>query len=201
MFGPRMLLISIQNATSNHRYATHTLPALHISPSRAYLQSLEKQLSHLRLELTQAYRSRSLSQSAQLDLTSTLRKREDALTQLSAQAASLDLSLSKSTQKNREWEERYKARESDVQHLQDEMLALHLEVEQLMQRNRALEGDNASLLQRWLDRMNERVDWMNSDFEKERGKLSSIEPTVEVEDSVGNEQTNRSSGSKEKGKK
>jgi hypothetical protein len=42
-----------------------------------------------------------------------------------------------------------------------------LELDQLSQRNSALQADNASLLQRWLDKMNERVDKMNDDFERE----------------------------------
>jgi hypothetical protein len=59
---------------------------------------------------------------------------------------------------------------SGKQHLHDEILSLHLELDQLSQRNSALQADNASLLQRWLDKMNERVDKMNADFESESSK-------------------------------
>lgn len=39
-----------------------------------------------------------------------------------------------------------------------------------MQRNTALQTDNASLLQRWLDKMNLTAEEMNADFEKEAGQ-------------------------------
>lgn len=54
--------------------------------------------------------------------------------------------------------------------MDDEILSLHLELDQLSLRNSALQADNASLLQRWLDKMNERVDKMNADFESESSK-------------------------------
>ena len=101
------------------------------------------------------------------------------------------------SKREREHEERWKIKENDVQvrgdstssgpnvcrspdffrlpalgpqHLHDEILSLHLELDQLSQRNSALQADNASLLQRWLDKMNERVDKMNADFESESSK-------------------------------
>lgn len=39
-----------------------------------------------------------------------------------------------------------------------------------MQRNTALQADNASLLQRWLDKMNLTAEEMNADFEREAGE-------------------------------
>jgi hypothetical protein len=50
------------------------------------------------------------------------------------------------------------------------VLSLTLELNQLTHRNAALQADNASLLQRWLDKMNERADAMNETFEKELNK-------------------------------
>lgn len=76
-------------------------------------------------------------------------------------------------------------REVDVQNLHDEVLGLTLELNQVEERNKALRGDNASLLQRWLDRMNERADRMNDDLEKEgdstsKGKGKKDESSIEV---------------------
>ncbi len=51
--------------------------------------------------------------------------------------------------------------------LHDEILALQIEISGLGQRNAALQADNASLLQRWLDKMNMTVDEMNAEFEAE----------------------------------
>jgi hypothetical protein len=45
--------------------------------------------------------------------------------------------------------------------LQDELSALSLELNQVELRNDDLKRDNANLLQRWLDRMNEEAEKMN----------------------------------------
>lgn len=45
--------------------------------------------------------------------------------------------------------------------LQDELSALSLELNQVEIRNDNLKRDNASLLQRWLDRMNSEAEKMN----------------------------------------
>ena len=48
-----------------------------------------------------------------------------------------------------------------IQMLQDELSALSLELNQVELRNDNLKRDNASLLQRWLDRMNDEAEKMN----------------------------------------
>lgn len=48
-----------------------------------------------------------------------------------------------------------------IQILQDELATLSLELSQIETRNQDLKKDNASLLQRWLDRMNEEAEKMN----------------------------------------
>ena len=47
------------------------------------------------------------------------------------------------------------------QMLQDELSALSLELNQVELRNDDLKRDNAGLLQRWLDRMNDEAERMN----------------------------------------
>lgn len=59
------------------------------------------------------------------------------------------------------------AKNEPRQTLHDEVMSLNLELNQLTQRNANLQADNASLLQRWLDRMNEKAERMNEDFERE----------------------------------
>jgi len=49
-----------------------------------------------------------------------------------------------------------------VQLLHDEVQSLNLELNQVIARNEALTVDNASLLQRWLDHMNETATKMNA---------------------------------------
>ena len=46
-------------------------------------------------------------------------------------------------------------------------MSLNLELTSVTQRNVALQADNASLLQRWIDKMNLTADEMNQEFEKE----------------------------------
>jgi hypothetical protein len=46
-------------------------------------------------------------------------------------------------------------------------MSLNLEITSITQRNTALQADNASLLQRWLDKMNLTAEEMNEEFERE----------------------------------
>ena len=50
---------------------------------------------------------------------------------------------------------------SPLQILQDEISTLNLELNHTTARNEALKKDNASLLQRWIDKMNDEVEHMN----------------------------------------
>lgn len=151
-----------------------TLAVSHRSQSKSYITTLEKQLSHLRVELSDAYRSRSATQDKQLGLTDTLRERDDEIRALRDELRLLQDRAERTTKRQREWEERLKIKEADAQHLQDELLSLHLELDQVTQRNAALQTDNATLLQRWLDKMNEKVDTMNIDFERESSARDAV---------------------------
>lgn len=78
--------------------------------------------------------------------------------------------------------------------LQDELSALSLELNQVEIRNDGLKRDNASLLQRWLDRMNDEAEKMNEgnrflqEVEQRRGAkedatpLSSSSPPAAAEE-------------------
>jgi hypothetical protein len=52
--------------------------------------------------------------------------------------------------------------------LQDEIMTHTIEVSALTQKNQALQNDNASLLQRWIDKMNLTAEELNASFEKEQ---------------------------------
>lgn len=79
-----------------------------------------------------------------------------------------------------------------TQMLQDELSALSLELNQVEARNDALKKDNASLLQRWLDRMNDEAERMNLSTDEEhrraeearKAKESTPTPTT-TEDAEG----------------
>lgn len=69
-----------------------------------------------------------------------------------------------------------------IQILQDELATLSLELSQIEARNQDLKKDNASLLQRWLDRMNEEAEKMNEGTiwleEVRKRRESSTQPTA-----------------------
>lgn len=54
------------------------------------------------------------------------------------------------------------------QTLNDELLSLNLELTSTLTRNAALKSDNAQLVQRWIDKMQENVDSMNVAFDAEQ---------------------------------
>jgi phosphoglycerate-specific signal transduction histidine kinase len=71
--------------------------------------------------------------------------------------------------------------------LQDELSALSLELNQVEIRNDNLKRDNASLLQRWLDRMNDEAEKMNEgnrflqEVEQRKGSREETPPTLPSE--------------------
>jgi hypothetical protein len=87
---------------------THTDP-------RTYIQTIEKQLSHLRLELSDAYRSRASSQEKQLQLGDRLRERDDECRALRDELREGREREAGGKKRERDWEERYRVREGDVQ--------------------------------------------------------------------------------------
>lgn len=67
--------------------------------------------------------------------------------------------------------------------LNDELLSLNLEVNAVTSRNNALQADNASLLQRWIDKMNLTAEEMNDEFEKEA--QTSVKPKANTNGEKG----------------
>ncbi|OXB38245.1 hypothetical protein J007_01978 [Cryptococcus neoformans] len=164
------------------------------------LTHLDAQLTSLRNELSTLYRSQAVSQNKQLQLTDAIRERDataanlrDELNILRADRAALEKRVI-------EWDLRWKSREKDMETLSDEIMSLNLEISALTERNEGLLKDNANLLQRWLDKMNERAEEMNQAFEKEAGvakgfkeeeekifeeAFEEVEPPEESEDDEG----------------
>lgn len=83
--------------------------------ARSYIVTLERQLSHLRAELSDAYRSRSASQDKQLRLTDTLRERDDEIRALKDEMRSIKERNERMSKREREHEEKWKVKEVDVQ--------------------------------------------------------------------------------------
>lgn len=153
------------------------------SGTRAYIATLEKQLSQLRIEVSNLYRMQSQSTSRQLSLTDTLRVKDVELHQVVSQLQSTQASLERLEAREKEHSDRSRLQNDQIQRLHDELLAVNLELSLQVERNKALEGDNASLLQRWIDKMNDRAERMNEQFELEQGRAKGTPESEKKEES------------------
>ena len=79
--------------------------------------------------------------------------------------------MSRLEAREKEYADRSRLQNEQIQRLHDELLATNLELSLQVERNKALEGDNASLLQRWIDKMNDRAELMNAQFEEEQVRV------------------------------
>lgn len=93
-----------------------------------------------------------------------------ALHQVTTQLNATQATVARLDTKEKEQADRLRLQNDQIQRLHDELLAVNLELSLQVERNKALEGDNASLLQRWIDRMNDRAERMNAEFEEEQGR-------------------------------
>lgn len=167
------LIVIAVNIRSDHRIDSGT---------RAYIATLEKQLSQLRMEVSNLYRAQSQSTSRQLSLTDALRAKDVELHHVASQLQSTQASLARFEAKEKEHSDRSRLQNDQIQRLHDELLAVNLELSLQVERNKALEADNASLLQRWIDKMNDRAERMNEQFEQEQGKAKGTAESEKKED-------------------
>ncbi|KAJ9103751.1 hypothetical protein QFC21_002211 [Naganishia friedmannii] len=147
-----------------------------------YIATLERQVSQLRAEISNLYRLQSQSTNRQLSLTDTLREKDDNIHQLEGRLQATQTFLSRLEAREKEYADRSRLQNEQIQRLHDELLATNLELSLQVERNKALEGDNASLLQRWIDKMNDRAESMNAQFEEEQGRVKT-KPDDEVKES------------------
>ncbi|ORX34795.1 autophagy-related protein 16 [Kockovaella imperatae] len=141
-----------------------------VSRPSPILSHLDAQLSTLRAELSTVYRTQAASQNRQLALSDALRDRDEEVRGLREEVRELRDARDTAVRKEKDWDERWKMRTKDLETLNDEILSLNVELSGMAQNNAALKADNASLLQRWLDKMNLTAEEMNEDFEKETTK-------------------------------
>jgi chromosome segregation ATPase len=100
---------------SAHPFKSYTTLTPDRAGTKSYIITLEKQLSHLRAELSDAYRSRSTSQDKQLRLTDTLRERDDEVRALKDEVRVMRERAERMSKREREHEERWKIKDNDVQ--------------------------------------------------------------------------------------
>ncbi|EOQ99485.1 hypothetical protein J056_001808 [Wallemia ichthyophaga EXF-994] len=127
----------------------------------AFIQSLQSQLHSYRDELTNFYKSQNIHNLKLLNLNELLRDKDNSLRAIEAENLSLKASVSRLTKAREDDFEGKRERERGIESLQDDLATLKLELDQVELRNQDLKNDNANLLQRWLDRMNDEAQHMN----------------------------------------
>ncbi|KAK8845570.1 hypothetical protein IAR55_006285 [Kwoniella newhampshirensis] len=153
------------------------------STPSSFITHLDAQLTSMRSELSQAYRSQAASQNKQLQMADSLRDRDEDVRGLKEEVRELRDQRDASYRKERDWEERWKVRTKDLEALSDELISQNLEISSLEQQVLDLKTDNAHLLQRWIDKMNSTAEEMNAAFEEEQAETRDKE-NIEEEDIV-----------------
>jgi len=127
----------------------------------AYIQSLESEISHLRDEMSAVYKTQGQNAQRLLAINETLREREDSAR---ADTESLRQAREEVAQLRRKVEqhsEQMAEKDRVIQTLTDDVTMLNLEYTTMEEQKEELRKDNATLLQRWIDRMNSEVDKLN----------------------------------------
>ncbi|TKY88161.1 hypothetical protein EX895_002871 [Sporisorium graminicola] len=148
----------------------------------AYITSLEQQLSGLRDEVATLYKTQGQNAQRLLLMSESHREKEDEARRQSEALAKLQLEHEKLKRQADDLIHAGGEKDRGIQILQDELATLSLELSQIEARNQDLKKDNASLLQRWLDRMNEEAEKMNEGTiwleEVRKRRESSTQPTA-----------------------
>lgn len=142
--------------------STSATAAATVNPVQlAYITSLEQQLSALRDEIATLYKTQGQNAQRLLLMSESHHEKEQEARRQSELLANLQLEHDKLKRQAEDLGHAVGEKDKGIQILQDELATLSLELSQIEARNEDLKKDNASLLQRWLDRMNEEADKMN----------------------------------------
>ncbi|CAH7666445.1 autophagy-related protein 16 [Phakopsora pachyrhizi] len=151
-----------------------------LSVAKAYTASLESQLTSLRDELASVYKTQGQNAQRLLVMNEALREREERSRGEEEELRLLRVEVARLRERVTNHAEVMREKERNVQILQDELSTLQLEYSQQEQKIKDLETDNASLLQRWLDRLNDEAARMNDAtqflVEAEKKGLPPLEP-------------------------
>ncbi|KAJ1020854.1 hypothetical protein NDA18_005703 [Ustilago nuda] len=145
--------------------STSTSPTPFTSPANpvqvAYITSLEQQLSSLKDEIATLYKTQGQNAQRLLLMSESHRTQEEEFRNQTESLAKLQLEHEKLERQAEDLTHTIGEKDRGMQILQDELATLSLELSQIEARNEDLKKDNASLLQRWLNRMNEEAEKMN----------------------------------------
>ncbi|GJJ76741.1 autophagy-related protein 16-1 [Entomortierella parvispora] len=142
---------------------------------------LEAQVSSLKDERAELYKTQGTNAQRLLDLNDILRVKDATLAQNKDEIRRLAEANHVLAHKNQEFTELVREKDVTIQVIQDELATLQLEMVKLDERQRDLERENAQLLQRWLKKMNEEAERMNAAnvfLENEQQDASALSPPV-----------------------
>ncbi|KZW02089.1 ATG16-domain-containing protein [Exidia glandulosa HHB12029] len=155
------LLRAVGTVKSNPNASTVLVGAEDNPVRAAYTASLEQQVSSMRDELAAAYKAQSQATQRLIAVNDTQRAHEEQARADADQIRKLQDELTILRRKVAQHNEILSEKDKTVQNLNDDLTALTLEIGQLEQRNADLRKDNASLLSRWIDKMNLEADKLN----------------------------------------
>ncbi|UZJ51282.1 hypothetical protein CBS101457_000602 [Exobasidium rhododendri] len=167
------MLQASTNVSNETKAGTIKAPSLASGPSAsggdqdnvavklAYFASVEVQLKTARDELSTLYKTQSQNAQKLISLNEQMREKDDQERDASEDTRRLNDEMNRIKRKVGDLRGVVDEKDKMIQMLQDELSALSLELNQVELRNDDLRRDNASLLQRWLDRMNDEAEKMN----------------------------------------
>ncbi|KAF9439237.1 hypothetical protein BGZ76_007438 [Entomortierella beljakovae] len=123
---------------------------------------LEAQVSSLKEERAELYKTQGTNAQRLLDLNDILRNKDSTLAQNKEEIQRLAEANNIFAHKNQELNDQLHEKNVTIQVIQDELTTLQLEMGKLDERQRDLERENSQLLQRWLKMKNEEADRMNA---------------------------------------
>ncbi|PPQ85729.1 hypothetical protein CVT25_003107 [Psilocybe cyanescens] len=178
--GEERVFILLSYMISAHRCFSNPVRA-------AYLASLETQISSLRDELANLYKTQGQNAQRLLSMNETLREKEEFsridsenLRKAREEIASLRRKVDQHTEFMAE-------KDRTIQILNDEINTSLLELGQVEERNQTLSKDNAKLLQRWLDAKQIEANRMNEANEFYENMRTRHETVLSWRDGSGND--------------
>ncbi|KAF8167894.1 ATG16-domain-containing protein [Crassisporium funariophilum] len=153
----------------------------------AYLASLETQISSLRDELANLYKTQGQNAQRLLSMNETLREKEELSRIDSENLRRARDELQALRVKVNQHAELMAEKDSTIQMLHDEISTALLELSQIEERNQTLLKDNAKLLQRWLDAKQVEANRMNEANEFYENMRSRHETVLSWRDGSGSE--------------
>ncbi|KIM34253.1 hypothetical protein M408DRAFT_325704 [Serendipita vermifera MAFF 305830] len=161
----------------------------------AYIQSLESQVSALRDEMAVVYKTQGQNAQRLLAMNETLREREDIARMDSENLRIARDEIASLRRRVEQHAEQMAEKDRSFQELTDEYQILNIEFTQVEEQKENLKKDNATLVQRWIDKQNTMGDMLNERNEQWYEDLHSRQPHGNTGNGMRNQPSMESLGS------